>query len=104
MSLERDLADTLAADARLMILRELERQVNGTLSDVLIQRVLDAYGIARDGDWIRTQLRKLEALGAASLIPAGEMLIARIEQPGRDHLEERAIIEGVTRPAKARIK
>lgn len=104
MSLKDDLAAALAADARLVMLRELAAQVNGRLSDVLLQRTLDAYGIARDGDWIRTQLNKLDMLGAISLREAGDMVIARIEPAGRDHLEERAVLEGVTPPSKARIK
>ena len=53
-------------------------------------------------DW-RTDraLRKLEALGAIDIQTAGEMLIARINRMGRDHLDERAVIEGVTRPSDA---
>lgn len=100
MSLATDLAAALAADARLTILRELAQQVDGRLSDVVAKRVLDLYGMRRDSDWVRTQLRKLEALGAVELETAGPMLIARITRPGRDHVEERAVIEGITRPAE----
>ena len=101
MSLKSDLADALAADARLMILKELAGQTNGRLSDLLIRKVLDLYGIARDRDWITTQLRKLEVLGAVELTEAGSVLIALITRIGRDHLEERLILSGVTRPADA---
>lgn len=96
-----NLADAIAADARLLILKELARQVDGRLSDLLIRRVLDAYGIKRDRDWIVTQLRKLESLGAIDLMPAGEALVALLTRAGRDHIEERSVIEGVTRPADA---
>ena len=101
MSLKSDIAEALACDARLEILKELARQTNGRLSDLLIRKVLDLYGIARDRDWITTQLRKLEALGAVELTDAGTMLIARITRGGRDHLEERVILSGVSRPADA---
>lgn len=95
------LADAIAADARLSILKELAKQVDGRLSELLIRRVLDLYGIKRDRDWIVTQLRKLEALGAIELQPAGDVLVAKILPAGRDHVDERAIIEGVTRPHEA---
>lgn len=96
-----NLADTIAADARLMILKELAKQVDGRLSDVLVQRVLDVYGIRRNRNWVRTQLRELEALGAIELQEAGDILIARLAGAGRDHIEERGLIEGVTRPHEA---
>lgn len=95
------LADAIAADARLQILQELARQVDGRLSELLLRRVLDIYGIRRDRDWVATQLRKLEMLGAIELSSAGETLVARLTRAGRDHVEERAVIEGVTRPADA---
>lgn len=100
MSRSSALADAIAADARLWILQELAKQVDGRLSEILLRRVLDIYGIRRDRDWIRTQLRKLEALGAIELQVAGETLVARIAATGRDHVEERSVIEGVTRPAE----
>jgi len=93
------LADAIAADARLMILKELRRQVDGRLNELLIRRTLDVYGIRRDRDWIVTQLHKLEALGAVELQNAGNIVVARISPTGRDHVEERAIIAGISRPA-----
>jgi len=92
------LGEAIAADARLIILRELAQQVDGRLSELLLRRVLDDYGIRRDRDWVATQLRKLDQLGAIELTPMGTTLIARIARPGRDHIDERATIEGVTRP------
>jgi hypothetical protein len=101
MSIAQDLKERLAADARLQILRELAAQNDGRLSILPLQRALDVYGIKRDRDWIFTQLRKLEALNAIDIQMAGELPIARIARAGRDHLDERAVIEGVTRPAEA---
>jgi hypothetical protein len=96
-----DLANAIAGDARLMILKELNRQVDGRMNELLLRRVLDIYGIRRDRDWIATQLRKLEVLGAIEVQDNGGVLVARILAAGRDHVEERAIIEGVTRPSEA---
>lgn len=102
MSLSTNLADAIAREARLKILRELAGQTDGRLSDILLKRILDAYGYRRDRDWIRTQMRKLADLGAVSLHEAEDVLFARIEGPGHDHLEERSVIEGVMRPNEVR--
>lgn len=100
MSMRDDLARKLAEDARLAILKELATQTDGRLNDLLLQRALDVYGFRRDRDWIVTQLRKLEDLGALSLTETGGMHIARIARAGRDHLDERLVLAGVTRPAE----
>lgn len=95
------LADAIAADARLYMLKELAKQTDRRMSDLLLMRVLDLYGVRRDRDWVRTQLRKLEALGAVELVPGGSAMIARLTRAGLDHVEERGLIEGVTRPSDA---
>ena len=91
-------AETIAREARVRILKELVRQTDGRLSELMIRPVLDMYGIKRDRDWIATQLRKLEQLGAIDIEVVGQTLIARITRAGIDHVEERALIEGVSRP------
>ena len=98
MSLKAGLAEAIAAEARLRILQQLAEQVDGRLSIVTIKRVLDAFEFRRDRDWIETQLRKMESLGAISLHEPGGVLVARIEQAGRDHLEERSVLVGLLRP------
>lgn len=93
-------ADHIAKEARLRILKELAKQTDGRLSELMVRPVLDLYGIRRDRDWIATQLRKLEQLGAIELSTVGETLIARITRDGRDHVDERAMIEGIARPSE----
>jgi hypothetical protein len=102
VSLKADLADAIAREARLRILQVLSEQTDGSLSDLLLKRTLDYYGYRRDRDWIRTQMRKLADLGAVSLNEAEDVLFATLAPAGRDHLEERSVIEGVLRPAEAR--
>ncbi|MCU0946798.1 MAG: hypothetical protein MUF47_00890 [Porphyrobacter sp.] len=102
MSFAANLAEGIAREARLSILRALAAQVDGRLSDLMLKNMLDIYGYRRDRDWIRTQMRKLADLGAVSVADSGEVIFARIEAPGRDHLEERSVIEGVMRPGEAR--
>ena len=59
MGLSKEVRGRIEADARLQILRELASQTNGSLTIKPIQVSLDVYGLARDRDWIMTQLRKL---------------------------------------------
>jgi hypothetical protein len=91
-------------DARLVILAELARQQDGQLNVLSITRVIDAMGIARSREWVETQLTMLEQLGAIQLtstdLPGlGNVAIARLTRSGRDHVERRRRIAGVTAPA-----
>lgn len=90
----------VAADARLIILRELAAQTDGRSNDVVLERVLDAFGVRRSRDWLRTQLRRLAELEAVRLQEVGTVLVASIRRAGRDHVERRGVIEGVSRPAE----
>jgi hypothetical protein len=92
-------SDLLAGDARLCILKELARQTDGRLNDATLQHVLDAFGMKRSRDWVRTQLRALDELGAVNLTEIGSVMVAAMTKLGRDHVERRQIIEGVSRPS-----
>lgn len=94
-----NLADMIAADARLCILKELAQQTDGRLNDKTLQMVLDVFGISRSRDYVRTQLRALHELGAVKVSEAGTVMIAALTSTGRDHVERRGIIEGVARPS-----
>ncbi|GAA0760713.1 hypothetical protein FHS52_001109 [Erythromicrobium ramosum] len=98
MSLTTDLNAAIARDARLAILNELAKQVDGRLNDQAMTHVLDVIGVRRSRDWVRTQLRALAELDAVRLIDLGELLVAELTATGRDHVERRIIIEGVARP------
>jgi hypothetical protein len=89
----------LTLDARLVILKELTSQADGRLNEVILERVLDVFGHRRSREWIRTQLRKLEELGAVRLDEVGTVLVAAITRAGVDHVERRSVIEGVARPS-----
>lgn len=86
-------------DARLVVLKELNLQSDGSLNDSLIREVLDAFGHRRSRDWIQTQLRAMAELGAVRLNEAGSVMIASITRAGIDHVERRAIIEGIAKPS-----
>lgn len=89
----------LVADARLVVLKELAAQRDGRLNEVILERVLDVFGHRRSRDWIRTQLRKLEELGAVKVDEVGSVMVATITRVGLDHVERRAFVEGVNRPS-----
>lgn len=93
--------EKIAEDGRLVILKELAAQVDGRLNEVSLQRVLDAFAIKRSREWVRTQLRKLTELEAVRIEEMGTVMIAQIRTLGRNHVERREIIEGVTRPSDA---
>lgn len=92
-------ADFLTSDARLVILRELAKQTDGRLNENILVSVLDTFGHHRSRDWVRTQLRALEELGAITITEAGSVMIAGITRLGLEHVERRTIIEGVARPS-----
>lgn len=94
-------SEAMTGTARLYILRELAQQTDGRLNEVMLHRTLDMYGIRRARDWVKTQLRKLESLGAIELSTAGDLFVAKILRAGRDHLDEREVIEGIARPLEA---
>ncbi|WP_288457764.1 hypothetical protein [uncultured Sphingomonas sp.] len=91
--------DRVAGDGRLIILRELALQVDGRSNEAVLMRVLDTFGVTRSREWVRTQLRKLEELEAVRLTEAGSVLVAALRKAGRDHVERRAVLDGVARPS-----
>lgn len=90
----------LAANARLIILKELAMQPGGTLNESLLLKVLDSFGHRRTREWVRQQMRSLADVDAVSLTEAGTVLIAKLKRPGRDHVEGRFVLEGVETPSE----
>ncbi|MDZ7894999.1 MAG: hypothetical protein U5M50_08665 [Sphingobium sp.] len=91
--------ETVAEDARLIILKELAAQVDGRMNEVGLTRVLDAFAIKRSRDWVRTQLVKLQVLDAIRVSEMGTVMVAELRSLGRDHVERREVIMGVARPS-----
>lgn len=90
-------------DARLAMLAELARQRDETLNSLNLARVVEALGIRRPREWVETQLAFLEQMGAVELrtsdLPGlGEVTVATLLSVGRNHVERRAPIAGVTWP------
>ena len=98
--------DTFAQDARLVVLATLAKERDGTLNSRNLTRAVDSLGVPRSREWVETQLRMLEDLGAVTTMTAdlpglGDVIIAKITRGGRDHVEGRASIAGVSYSAEA---
>ncbi|MED5550050.1 MAG: hypothetical protein VX529_11895 [Pseudomonadota bacterium] len=91
--------DHLIEDARLVILKELAGQNDHRLSETMLAHVLEIFGHKRSREWVRTQLRKLEELGAVRITEVGSVLVADLTRQGLDHVERRSFLEGVRRPS-----
>lgn len=91
----------LTVDARLVILRALNDQPDGRLNESILSTVLETFAHRRSREWIRQQLRYLADIGAVRNTEAGTVLIAEITRLGIDHVERRAMLEGVKRPSPA---
>ncbi|WP_319775505.1 hypothetical protein [Breoghania sp.] len=91
--------DWVISDGRLVILRALAEEMDNTLNETLISRVLDAFGHKWAHDRVRDQLNWLSEMGAVKLTEAGSVQIASLTRRGLDHVERRTTIEGVARPS-----
>ncbi|MEP0456294.1 MAG: hypothetical protein ABJD57_25835, partial [Roseibium sp.] len=83
---------------RMVILQVLTAEVNGHLREELLQKALDIYLIKRSIEWVRTQLIRLEELGAVTITEDEGKMIAGITRAGRDHMERRSRLAGVAAP------
>lgn len=91
-------------DARLAILAELARQRDATLNSRSLATLIDLVVPRKTREWVETQLDWLDSMGAikvtrSDLPGLGPVSIATITRTGRDHVERRIVINGITRPA-----
>jgi hypothetical protein len=89
------MSDAFASEARLAILAELDRQPDGRLNERLIAHALDELGFSRSREWLRTQLHKMEELGAVRLTLVGDLLVASITRAGLEHHARKSSIDGI---------
>lgn len=92
-------AEHIAADCRLIILRALAEETDHQLNETILVAVLERFGHRKSRDYVRTQLRRLADLDAVRLTEAGSILVATLRQAGLDHVQRRALIEGVGVPS-----
>ncbi|MBR0962203.1 VpaChn25_0724 family phage protein [Bradyrhizobium japonicum] len=89
--------DIIREHARLIILRELQKQPNYSSSDSMLQEVLEMFAIAKSRDWIRDELNWLTDMGAVTKVSAGTVVIVTLTPKGLEHVERRLVIEGIKR-------
>ncbi|ORE93216.1 phage-like protein [Aurantimonas sp. 22II-16-19i] len=95
-----DYAEHQRQDARLVMLRALHEQPDDTLNETMLLTTLKAFGYRKTKEWVRTELRVMEDLGAVRLDRVGEFVIAKITEAGASHVERVTTIEGIARPSR----
>lgn len=86
--------------ARLVILKALAEQTNGTLESSMLEEILPIFAIREERIWIHEQMQYLAEREAVTLTRAGTVMIATLTKRGRRHLERDIEIEGVRRPSE----
>lgn len=97
------LAEILAADRRLCVLRFLAEDRDYTLNESLIQDTLSLVGHAVSRDAVRTELAWLKEQGLVTtqqeMLGSKPLVIATLTERGADVAAGRAEVPGVKRPA-----
>lgn len=94
-----DYQKILAEDARLTILKELAQENSYSLNETILRDLLETFGINRDRDWVREQLKVMAGLDAITTRLAGSVMIAVITRAGLDHIKNRITIDSIARPS-----
>ena len=94
-----DYRKLIAEDVRRVILETLAREPDVTLNEVMIGRVLDSYGYRKPADYVRGEMDWLASKGALALTEVAGLMIAKLLSRGLEHVERRALIPGVSKPA-----
>lgn len=88
-------------EVRLIILKALQDEPSGRMSDSMLEIVLEAFAVRRSREFIRTQMKWMETQAAAvKLTSVGTVIIAELTQAGEDHLLRRISIEGIKPPSR----
>lgn len=86
--------------ARLIILKALAEQMDGTLESSMLEEIMPVFGVRETRLWIHEQMEYLAERDAVTLTSAGTVKIATLNKRGRRHLNREIAIEGVRRPSE----
>lgn len=86
-------------DVRLIILKELAAMSDGRSNETILAEAVYACGHNHSRDYIRTQLNRLQELGATRNTAIGSIIVAQITEAGVDHCLRRRKIEGIRQPS-----
>lgn len=92
--------DEIRIDARLIMLKALEGQVDERLHSGYLQTELMRFGIDRPREWVHGELDWLAEIGAVTLTKPGTVVVATLAEKGARHLRRAIIIEGIKRPSR----
>ena len=84
---------------RLIILKALAEQVNGTLDSSMIAEIMPLFAINETRQWVHEQIEFLAAQNAVKVTTAGTVMIATLKVRGQRHIDRHEIIDGVSRPS-----
>ena len=88
-------------EARLIILRELHAQPNGSMTSAAMRKfLLTDFLINRSREWVEDQFEFLAERKAVRITSAGTVKIATIAPRGREHLALQTFITGVDSPTE----
>jgi len=91
--------DRVRPNARLIILKALDAQIDKRLHSGFISQELYAFGIDRPREWIHDELEWLAQMGAVTLLKPGTVVVATLTDKGARHLRMAIAIEGIDRPS-----
>lgn len=95
-----DMAQLIREDARLIILKALEAQLDERLHSGYLAEELLRFGIDRPREWIHGELDWLAQMGAVTLLKPGTVVVAQLTEKGARHLRRAIAIEGIKRPSR----
>ena len=87
-------------DARLIMLKALNGQVDERLHSGYLQAELQRFGIDRAREWIHGELDWLAEMGVVTLTKPGTVVVATLAEKGARHLRRGVVIEGIKRPGR----
>lgn len=96
----KDMDTLIREDARLVILKALEAQVDERLHSGYLAEELARFGIDRPREWIHGELDWLAEIGAVTLVKPGTVVVATLTEKGHRHLRRAIAIEGIKRPSR----
>lgn len=93
--------DVIRREARLIIMRELNDQLNRSMTSTAMRnRLEEAFLIARTRGWVEAEFGYLAQVGAVRVTPAGSIKIATLTEVGRSHLALRTFLPDVDSPSE----
>lgn len=92
--------DVVRPDARLIILKALETQLDERLHSGFIAQALCELGIDRPREWVHGELDWLAQMGAVTLKAFDSVVVATLTEKGHRHLRRALVIEGIKRPSR----